>query len=369
MFKWIINIFKFKKETTVNNTVVSNTTYDVATYGVSNQQPDAYTLIINESTKKLNLLKIYVNYFFYRPLTDIYNQTKTIHNIFENNKDLKYNKLKQVHYMYTDNLLELLKNYKKSCDENEGILTSQIESSIANLDQITKDLKNIQKQITSLDNDKKKYSNYMSLQLNIMYNCLVDKFDDFRFTELHRLSVFSLKNDYLKLAYKIPKDLFNSLIEYDLSTNMFYEYRMYFIERQLMGKLNKNIFNIEFICMFKEGANILELFKIKDTDTYFIFSVHTGLYKIVAYDLVKNYMSDINTELGSLIADGELYELKITKLNNQKENINVMSDEVKKTLDEYLHKINEYDFLNNLQEIDTDRLNLEAVLKMSRLDV
>lgn len=370
MFNWIIKYFTFKKETTSENGVVSVETYNsTSMVGMNTPSEDAYTIILNESGKKINLLKIYVNYFSYRPLTDIYNQTKAIHEIFYNNKDLKYNKLKQVHYMYTDNLLELLKKYKKSCDENEGIIQAQILNTSDHLNSIIKELKGVTKQITDLDNDKKKYSNYISLQLNIIYNCLVDKFDDFRFTELHRLAVFSIKNEYVKLAYKIPESLYNNLSDCNLEESKIYKYRNYNIERILMGKLNKNIFNIEFICLFKEKQNILELFKIKDTDDYFIFCIKSGLFKIINYNDVKNYINEKNTLLGELMSDGDLYELKLSKLNNQKENMNLFSDEVKATLDEYLSKINEYDFLNSLHEIDTDRLNLEAVLKMSRLDV
>ena len=47
------------------------------------------------------------------------------------------------------------------------------------------------------------------------------------------------------LFYQIPSELFSSSIDFAYENN--YKYQEFWVERKLMGRLQKNLFNIKFI--------------------------------------------------------------------------------------------------------------------------
>ena len=93
-----------------------------------------FTTIIRDSEKRLNKLKILINFFDQSQIIAIHVRTKVIHDIFFSNKTLDTSKLELFHLQYTDSLLDLLVKLKKhidkldwyeiSCNENISITTS-----------------------------------------------------------------------------------------------------------------------------------------------------------------------------------------------------------------------------------------------------
>jgi len=373
MITWIINIFKGKKKTKlVSSTVISNTN-DNNTDGngesdismknsiIEQTKRDPYNLVINDSKNRLANLKIYVNFFNDNILGTIYNHTKLIHDIFDNNKELKYNKLEQYHYMYTDHLIDLLSKTKKTSDENYYICNSQLES----YNKTSENLKLLLVPKTD-QNEKLRYSRYISLQLSTIYNCLLDNFDDFRFVSVRNLVCFSKITNDLKF-YNIPEEIYEDLCIFEIEKN--YTYKEYYIDRLLLGKLKKNLFNIDFVDVFSYSKHKVELFKLTDTDVHFIYLPSINIFKIVDIQILKKYISDNNTKCGNAKLELQTIVAKINQLNNQKDNIKNFDDKTMDILKKYLTKIEEIELNDNIAEVDLERRNLESMLELTRLDI
>lgn len=374
MWTWIVNIFKGKNNQPESVQVIQvdqngNTTHNLTE--IKNVVVDPNKIILDDSRKRLANLKVYKNFFDTKIVDDIYNQSEIIHKVFESNKELSYKKLEQYHYYYTDNLLELFVKLKKSIDENVSLLKTQIKiidnkidtTKKHNIDVVSGDLKNY-------ENMKYKYASYASLQLSSIYNCLIDKFNDFRFVHTDRYVYFnrSIRED---LFWIISSDLFIKINE--LNETNSYKWEGYTVERKLLGKLQKNLFIISFEGVLYTGSKTsqVELFKIKETGEYFIYNPHTNVYKFVDYDMVKNYCVEQNTKYNYDLKS--LEELKQTKfeLNSKLSDIVQLSfkDKVKNVLNQYLLKIEDVDLIEHLTNIDIETENLRTMIELERLEI
>lgn len=126
MFKIIINFFKRRQQKKVLNRIDKKDVSD----NYPKKETDPYIVILSDSNKRIDKLKIYKNYFNHILLDKIIMQSETVHNIFESNKELKYNKLEQFHYYYTDHLIELLDKIKSNKEESKSMLETQMNSYI-----------------------------------------------------------------------------------------------------------------------------------------------------------------------------------------------------------------------------------------------
>lgn len=368
MFTWIINIFKKKKDITPQVSIVGQSDEIIIKNGVLIEQvKDPYKIVLNDSNKRINILKIYTNFFNNTVLNSIYNQTELIHRIFKDNKDLKYNLLEQFHYYYTDNLFELLEKIKKNCHEKTLILTTQINTIKEQINKLSSSIVN--KEIESVtDNNKLKYSRYISLQLNTIYNCLIDNFLDFRFIQKQQLYTYSIDNyQYSNNFYLLPENVYNDLLIYDKDKN--YYYNEYFIERRLMGKLQKTLFNITFLDVYTYNNNLVELYIINDTQDYFIYIVDEGIFKLVNYNIFKKYTIKQNTITGQLINERNELKNKLVKKQKEIDSVSILDEATIKTLVAYETKIISDELINNFESIDVERLNLESILELTKLDI
>lgn len=373
MLTWIINIFKGKKNklkeqiviTSNNQTITKNKTLEEIT--PEQRRRNEKKRILKESSDKLNRLKIYAHYFDFPYITSIYNQSLILHDIFVNNDDLNINKLDQFHMYYTDNLLELLQKIKKSHDEHYTIIVSQVKSYESKIRDLRDFITNIEiNDIKDSDNIKARYSQNMIMQLNSIYNCLIDKFEDFRFKSPKQYKNYSsFKNS--NLFYQIPSDVFASLVEFTYDNN--YKYQEYWIERKLLGKLQKNLFNIKFINVFICGELNFELFKIDETNDYFIYIPNSTVFKFVDYNTLKPYITQSTTKYGSYSVELETYTKKLTELKIKKDDIRNFDDKTLNTLKGYMEKIEDVDLVENITSIDVERQNLESMLKLERLEI
>lgn len=364
-FTWIVNIFKKKSKVTIEQQIHDNEDKDTPTTKV---QKDPFDIVINDSVNILADLKIFVNYFGDDLLDKIHQQTNIVHDVFSGNRDLNYKKLEQFHYYYTAHLLELLRKLKKKKDEKHLVLNSQIK---AVKDNYTKNKTKHQSIITNsvkkVDNNKAKYAEYISLQLTAIYNCLVSNLSDFRYKTKYNLHTFV--NEYgIDLAWNINSALFQQLTEFD-KTNQ-YVYQEYTIERKLLGKLQKNLFKIQFIGVVKldTQTDVFELYKIAETDDYFIFIHDTGIFKFINFDLLKPQCIDSNTRYGRLGTDLLDQENKLKQLQFKvKENTD--ASEIHDVLEKYLATINGVELLDDFSKIDVERQNLQSILDLTRLEV
>lgn len=371
IFTWIINIFngKKKKIKSINPLVDNNTTDDLVNSIATQTKKTPYNIVLNDSKKRINLFKIYSNYFNHKLISDILFQTECLHDMFEKNPNLNLKKLEQYHYYYTDHLLTLLEKIKKATDEKYTMLNSQISGVENKIGTTRKEIAkfSIDKNIS---NKKSQYNEYISLQLSAIYNCLIDNFDDFRYKDLSKLFTFTSAYSQNIYGYAIPKDLFENIISNDKKPTDYYTYNDYKIHRKLMGKIQKNLFHIELIDIFYTDKNSFELFKIKDTNDYFIFYSKEGYFDFIDYDkILKKYHSKDFTSQGQFEIEIEGLILRQSELLYKRDNLISVDDNVKESLKTYLHKIEDIEFLNNLVNVDLELQNLKTMLNATVLEI
>lgn len=364
MFKWIINIFKGTKKDTVSiDMEVDGTMSQSITKQI---QTDPNEMVLKDSQDRINKLKVFANYFDNRTLTDILNQTEVIHDVFANNKELSFKKLEQYHYYYTEHLIEMLQKLKMSKDENISVIASQVKSLNNKINNGKKKCEQIANGSSIKSNENAKYAQYMSLQLASIYNCMVDNFNDFRFKKRGSLTTFTAKfgTDF---AWSLPSDLFISLTDYN-SANQ-YVWEDYHIERKLMGRIQKNLFHIEFIGICYSGDSNFEIFKISDTDDYFMYIHAQGIFKFLEYRKIQDLCNKDNTKYGELMREIDAFEDKKVEIQSRLTEIKKVDSKVSETLKEYLKKIEDIELINTISEVDVERKNLQSILELTRIEI
>ncbi len=364
---WIVKLFKGKKDNLVisvdRDSSMSNDGMDSQPEIVKAVQ-DPYKIVMNDSSNRLSDLKIYVNFFRNNTLNSIYNQTELVHDVFKTNADLKYRKLDQYHYTYTDHLIELLKKTKKAADDNYLIADSQVNSQKKNIANLRESIASFEKK--DYLNKQMQYARYVTLQLSTIYNCLVDGFNDFRFISVRNFVSYSKTISDLDF-FLLPDNIYNELIEYDIEKN--YTYENFFIDRLLMGKLQKSLFSIEFCEVFYNGNSKIELFKISDSNTHFIYIVDLNIFKIVDYTKIAQYVVQTNTKIGKIQTEIQVLTNKLHTLNQTLENTKSFDNKTLDILDKYLLKIEDINLIDHIAEVDLERRNLDSMLDLTLLDI
>ncbi len=369
MFTWIINIFKGKKNKnviTIDGGVSGNNL--VAQHKPQIEQ-DPRKIILKDSRDRLNKLSIYMNYFNNKLVTDIFNQTQLIHDVFSENENLTFKKLEQYHYYYTDALIELLEKLKKSTDDNIAIKNTQIKSINNKIESSFKNITSIKSDLSNLDNLKMQYTNYMSMQISSIYNCLVEKFNDFRYKKSKDFKFFNYLVDDVTF-WNMPIDTYISLVEKD--DKNFYGWEDFSIEKILMGKLQKNLFLIDFIgCFNINDSQYLELFKFSDSNIYFVYDTKNFIFKTIKYPIVVDLCTDDNTKYKSIKHDLSVLENDRIKIEAELKSVKrlAIDKEVKPVLDKYLVKIEDLELLDKITEINIETKNLQVLLDLERLDI
>ncbi len=326
--------------------------------------------VLIDSRKLLDRFKILCGFFKHKVLDEILEQSELIYNIFEKNAELNYRKLEQYNYMYTENMIAMISKLKKSREESIIILTEKLSGALKKVSKV---------ETKSIDfkrhaNEEKKYAAHISHVLTLAYRELCDPTHD-KFTDGHRETTVMAPSYYIERmpdanVFGIPDDVFETLCDYNESD--FYYPTLYIIQRRLMGRLNKNVFNITFHYTFKSESNMyLYVFSIKDTSDYFIFVPHKSLFKLVnSTDILPSYIIESNSSWGRM--SHELQDMldKVEKLqleiNKQR---SLYEPDVIEVLKKYLDKINDEQLTSNLNEIDADRLFLEELLKLKKFDI
>lgn len=370
MFKWIINIFtkdKSKPDLVIEQSIEPEETNLVK---IENKVVDPREIILNASRKRLNDLKMYKNFFDIKLVDDIFNQTDVIHEIFNNNDKLTFKKLDQYHYYYTDHLIDLLSKLKTRVDENAGVLKTQLKV-VNNKIQTTK--KHYENVLTHTNKDvsniKRQYASYASMQLSCIYNCMLDKFNDFRFKKTHEYIPFNKKQNNEVLNYLIPSDLYIKLTNFDKNNQ--YNWDGYWIDRTLMGRLQKNLFLITYEFSLMSNSSIIEVFQIEETGDYFMYNPQTYIYQFVDYAEIAKYCKDDNTEFFEIkqsLQDLEKSQISVKAKLDDVINLNI-TPEIKEVLKKYLVKIEDMELLEQITSINIETQNLQAMLELQKLEI
>jgi len=323
---------------------------------------------LTDSKQKVSKLFIFKQYYNSSIIDRIYSQIQLIHDAFENNNELLITKLDQFHMYYTDYLLNLLRAKKKTSESYMNVM-------IGHRKHYTDELSRISLIIDSITiNDPKKfdqiksfYNMGVSIQLNSIYNCLIDNFNDFRFKKTGSFNNFQsqIKRE---LCYNIPSEIFMEACNADVDDkSQYYSYEDYHVERKLMAPLIQNLFNVNYQASFVSASAYCELFCIKNTNKFFVFIPNINAFKIVHESKLISYIKNEFTELDQKIKEKFTIKNKLLELDTKDNYCKVFDEETTESLNQFIHKIENIDILNIPQSTDLERSMMDAVLKLETL--
>ena len=305
-------------------------------------------IIMSQSKRRLTKLKLLSNFFENIDIISIYIKTDIIHNLFNENKTLDYQKLELFHLQYTDSLIELLTKIKKKKENDLLAVINEININnqyIAAFEE---------RKIDNFETDRKIYSGVFSKHLKSLYKDLTEN----RFS-LDWNDVLYFQKRYGTEFYRTNAD------ESKLNVQQLpsYQYQNYFIERRLLGKLNIYGFKVRFVCGFRVGRNEYELFKIFQSDEYFIFNVEEKRMYLIDdgladLDISENESNQV-TVINQLKRKNE--ELKET-IDERKRSLPV---DVASVLKDYLRNLESMDIMSKIFDVNEETNILRAMLNLN----
>jgi hypothetical protein len=321
-----------------------------------------------DSKQKVSNLLIFKQYYNSSMIDRIYSQIQLIHDAFVNNDELVITKLDQFHMYYTDYLTNLLKAKKKNSESYMNVMIGHRKHYTDELARVSAEIESIKfgdpKKLSQL---KSFYDMGMSIQLNSVYNRLIDNFNDFRFKKAGTFNSFATQIKR-QLCYNIPSEVFLEMCQVDTDDKTkFYSYEDYHIERKLMAPLLQNLFNVNYQASFVSASAYCELFRIKNTDKFFVFIPNNNAFKLVHEGKLLAYMKDEFTGLNQKIQEKATIKNKLLELDTKDNYSKVFDDETTESLNQFINKIENIDILNISQSIDLERSMMDAVLKLETL--
>lgn len=308
---------------------------------------DAAT-IMSQSKRRLTKLKLLANFFEHIDIISIYIKTDIIHNLFQENKALDYSKLELFHLQYTDSLIELLTKIKRQKENDMLTIINEIDVNTKYIESFE------ERRVDSFQTDRKMYSGIFSQHLKTLYKDLTE---DIFTADWNNVLYFHKK--YGQEFYRTGAD------EEQLKPKPFpaYQYKNYTIERKLLGRLNIQGFKVRFVCGYLIGTFEYELFKIFQSDDYFVFGVDDKKLYLFDGELEKLDISENQSNQSSIInqlkAKNELLE---NSINERKRTI---PSEVENVLKDYLKNLENIDIMSKIFAFDEETNILRAMLNLN----
>lgn len=264
--------------------------------------------IISSSKNRLRRLKILTNFFDNSILDIISIKTEIIHNLFVENKveGLDDNKLDLFHLQYTDSLIELLSKLKKSIETSSLIIINEINinNDVISRQPLTEDLSG------KFELERKYHSANVSEYLKSIYDNLTGGTNNSSYS---KIELFPL--EYGENFFREEK-----LVEIQKSSDIkMYEFNSVKIQTKLLGRLNKTLYKVRFVCGFIYNTNYYELFRYFQTDEEFIWDVTNKEFFLVDslnINKEKNTLKNVSLR-EELINKNKSLELKLSNLKRE----------------------------------------------------
>lgn len=312
-----------------------------------------FVQIINDSKKKLLVLKLLSNFFNHPDFVNIIIRTKIIHNLFEKNRFLDINKLDLFHIQYTDTLIVLFQKLKKNKEQQYLFLSDEIYINNEFISKIDSEIKN-EKFVERV----KSHSQKMSLKVEQLYSTFVT--DDKRITNWSDITSFSadFKSEYYR---EIPLEKYEELVCFERNT---YDNPNAIIEKKLLGRLNILKFKVKFICGLVCKNEVIEVFQFRDSNDFFIFILNNkSFFFLNEEDRRDMNISENRSNKGSIV---EELRFKNQELNKKLATVKTdLTKDVHMVLKDYLEKISSVDFLDELQNVDEQTNILKSMLNIN----
>ncbi len=305
--------------------------------------------IMSQSKRRLTKLKLLANFFENVDIISIYIKTDIIHNLFQENKGLDYSKLELFHLQFTDSLIELLTKIKKQKENDMLAVINEMEVNSKYISGFE------EKRVDGFETDRKMYSGIFSDQLKNLYNDLTE--DKSRLNWDH---VMSFHKKYAAEFYRPDVD------EELLKSGNFpaYQYQEYRIERKLLGRLNIQNFKVRFVCGYAISGNEYELFRIFQTEDYFIFDVEgRKLYLMEPKKLEKLDISPNESNQGSIVYQLRRKNEQLEETMNERKK--VLPEQVIGVLKDYLKNLENTDIMSKMFDINEETNILRAMLNLN----
>lgn len=304
--------------------------------------------ILADSKRRLTRLKLLSNFFENIDLLSIYIKTQIIHQLFEENKTLDYSKLELFHLQYTDSLLELLLKIKKKKEHDMISVINEININQQYINAFE------QKSTNQFDFERKQYSSIFSGFLRNVYK------------DLSEGKVQQDWNTVLFFHKKYAAEFYRTADNEDVFYSAdfpHYLHQDYQIERKLIGRLNIQNFKMRFVCGYKIGRNEYEIFRIFQTDDYFIFDVEGK----------KLYLKDVVSAKIDLLPNTSNQAKMMLQLKKRSEDLEEhireekkrFPDDVTAVLRDYLKNLENIDLMSKIFDVNEETNILRAMLNLN----
>jgi hypothetical protein len=142
-----------------------------------------------------------------------------------------------------------------------------------------------------------------------------------------------------------------------------YQYKDYSIERKLLGRLNIQGFKVRFVCGYLIGTHEYELFKIFQSDDYFIFSVDDRKLYLFDKELDKLDISENQSNQGTIIDQLKRKNEQLEKSMNERKR--TLPPEVEGVLKDYIKNLENIDIMSKIFDFDEETNILRAMLNLN----
>ncbi|WP_172283781.1 hypothetical protein [Chryseobacterium sp. LAM-KRS1] len=309
---------------------------------------DEAVTILSQSKRRLTKLKLLANFFENVNIISIYIKTDIIHNLFNENKTLDFQKLELFHLQYTDSLIELLTKIKKKKENDLLAVINEIDINNQYISAFE------ERKVDSFEIDRKMYSGIFSTHLKNLYKDLTeDKFtlnwnDVLYFHKKYATEFYRTEADESKLKlHPVPS----------------YQYNDYFIERKLLGKLNIQNFKVRFMCGYKIDRNEYELFRIFQSDEHFIFNIEEKRLYLIDDELA--YLNTAENESNQIVIINQLKRKNQELEESIGERKRTLPEDVETVLKDYLRNLENVDIMSKIFDVNEETNILRAMLNLN----
>jgi len=306
---------------------------------------DSRNIIFKNSARIITKLQLLSVFFEDETVYKIYIRTQVIQKLFENNPDLDIHKLDLFHLQYTESVIELLRKIKRGNEKNVSIAQDEIiynEELIQKIRETVRTEENFEnaKQARAAVINKSLYQLFQNLS---GYSALPPFPKD--------IAAFSEK--YAKeFFHEISPALLYELTEFDPAE--VYKNGYGIIEKKLLGWQCKQEFKNVFVCGLKCVESEIEVYKLQETDDYFIFYPERNLFLDLAFSKIESVYAPTLSKQEKVIR--ELSERNATLKNSMNDIKTSIPAEIKPLLNDYYQKINTLDFINDDFDIQANIL-------------
>lgn len=312
---------------------------------------DSEKKIFQDSNKIISILQLLSTFFEDEVIYKIFVRSQVIHKLFENNPEIDTYKLNLFHLQFTESVIELLRRIKKTNEKNTSLLLDEITLN----NELIGNLSSALGTEVSFESELKRHTTKVNLSLRNLYQNLSDLSTEYPFKNTQKFGIRFAKERYTEIS----NELFDELSSF--SPQKVYQNDYATIDKKLMGLQCRFHFNNEFYIGLRSNTSFLEVFKIVDDDTYFVFNTAQNKFLFCDFEKIASI------ENVQVVSKKEKVIQELHSKNNELEySISVVKTQiptdVKKLLEEYYDKIKGMNFLDFIDDLDVQTNILKAML-------